>query len=271
MLPMEQANNNESSEEVLTAEKKPFKPKPKFSLHVLFCSKFDADRVKASKTVKKLHPKIVAVRFPRQKSAKYCLIDFATQKDLDDGEKHLKSIEYNGQSLNVRPAHSNNPDKVRGKMETIKMRRDAKQVLEKLVTNIRETLSRDPRHSVTNMVCIKKLPKDIKKTDVEKLFPDLMEVNLYQPDEQHKNTIAFVTLPSPRDAAKATKEKVTFRGITYKVKFPSNGKMSLKSEKRKSKKGTDSFLSVKVKEEETTDQEMSSNDEEDDAPINAYN
>ncbi|CAG9770333.1 unnamed protein product [Ceutorhynchus assimilis] len=50
-----------------------------------------------------LHPKISVVHLPRQKSRRWCTLDFATKADLEEVREALKKVKINGKSIVLKP------------------------------------------------------------------------------------------------------------------------------------------------------------------------
>lgn len=53
--------------------------------------------------VKQLHPNIVAVHLPRQKSRRWCIVDFVSQDALLEAKKQLSKAKINGKKIVIKP------------------------------------------------------------------------------------------------------------------------------------------------------------------------
>ena len=221
MLPTEQ-EMDDSSDEVSIAE--PIKPahdsaRKRYNLYLRFPKRFVEDRDKAVSDIKNLHNTIRKVRIPRQRHANFCLVEFNSQEDCDEAAKKLKNITISGRRLVVQDAITSNSKAIELKAQIIKSKRDSKKVLQKLVGNIRRTQQIDPNRSVTNFVCIKHLPRTIQENDLKEAYPELMELRLIVPKIPNKHAIAFMSLPTPRDALNATKKTFSYDGKSFAVEF----------------------------------------------------
>jgi len=50
-----------------------------------------------------LHPKISVVHLPRQKSRRWCTVDFTDKSELEEVRRALKNIQIEGKSIKVKP------------------------------------------------------------------------------------------------------------------------------------------------------------------------
>lgn len=249
MLPTATDSSVLSSNEASIAESKTHivqnLEKPKFSLYLRFPKKLNKDRTKAIEEVKQLNNSIINVRVPRQKSANFCLVDFQSHEELVTAAVALKLVKSMGRRLVVKEATKSKPKNVEQKKETIRELRDTKQVLNKLIAKIKLTLATHPERTVTNGICIKGLPKNIQESDIKKCFTDLLDCHIALPKDDKKNAVAFVTLPTPRDALKATRQKCLLNGQLYKVEFQKDAQ-TVKIEAKKSVRYFNSPLLRKV-------------------------
>lgn len=268
MLPFDKSSDDSSSD-VSMAESKPAFSKEKHTLYLRFGGKLDQDRDKASADIKNLHNKIIKVRIPRQKAANYCLVDFVSEKDCTAAVEPLRATQFGGKNILVKGATCNKPEKVKKIAIAIQEKRDARSALQKLVGNIINVHTADSRRSVTNIVCVKDLPRNIQEADVEPQFSEPLEINIIVPKLEQKKALVFITLPSPRDALAATTKKVTIRGVSYKVLFARNeADVNVKAEKRKSKKEDRYFKQIDEIKTEIKEEVM---DEDEKDGIQVYN
>lgn len=268
MLPFDKSSDY-SSDDVSMAEAKPAFLKVKHSLYLRFVGKLDQNRDKASADIKKLHNKIIKVRIPRQKAANYCLVDFGNEKDCIAAVKQLRATQFRGKNILVKSATCNKSEKVKKIAVSIQEKRVARSALQKLVGNIINVHTADSRRSVTSIVCVKDLPRSIKEADVESQFSEPLEIRVIVPKLEQKKALAFITLPSPKDALAATMKKVNIRGVSYKVLFArDDADVNVKSEKRKSKKADRYFQQIDEIKTEIKEEVM---DEDEKDGIQMYN
>ncbi|KAL3271501.1 hypothetical protein HHI36_021983 [Cryptolaemus montrouzieri] len=73
----------------------------KLKLYVRFPRKIEEEL-----EVKNLCPDIVSVHLPRQKSARWCIVDFKTKENLEEGVKILKKCKIEGKPIIVKPVNN---------------------------------------------------------------------------------------------------------------------------------------------------------------------
>lgn len=199
----------------------------RLSLCLRFPKKLDANRNKAESKVKLLNKKIINVRIPRQKYANYCLVDFANIEDKKQAYKELRNIrleEYN-RKLHVTQAIPNNEYKLEETKKRIKERREAKQLLTNLVKNIEKNIRIADQKNITpqtNEIIIQNLPIDTSELDIKKIFPNAYDISIAMIKNENDNElegIAYVTLPTPKNAKNAVKGKFRIKGTLLKIIF----------------------------------------------------
>lgn len=196
----------------------------KHSLYLRFPKKLNADRTLAESEVKSFNSKIIRVRIPRQRSANFCLVDFASQDDKEKALKELKKVEINDKRLVVKEAVRNDKVRVQKKIEKIKVKREVNESLGKLFGDIKNSLDRKyGQHNLTNGLVVKDLKAGTTQTDVRQMFPHAIDIKLIM-KTQRKNSFALVWLPTPKDAREAASETVTINGDEYVVNLQNDGK-----------------------------------------------
>lgn len=189
------------------------------SLYLRFPQKINVNRHIATKEVKKLNSKIINVRFPRQKSANFCLVDFQTPEDCAESRPLLKKVKIGNRHLIVKTPIVENEKALAEKIEEIAGKRNAKSVLGQLILNIKKSMKQNYKHSRTNALFIKDIPKSVKESEVRSLFPGAMEFRFVQPKQQNRTSVAFITLPTPKDAQRAAKQKYILGGKSLSLIF----------------------------------------------------
>lgn len=196
----------------------------KYSLYIRFPKKLNADRTLAESEVKALNAKIIRVRIPRQRSANFCLVDFASQEDQEKAEKKLKKVKISDRALVVKHAIRNDRSAMQKKIKTIKVKRDVNQALGKLVGDIKNSLAYNyARRSVTNGIVVRNIKSGTTQSDIKRIFPQAIDIKLNVKADR-KNSFALVWLPTPKDAKEATSEMVQLNGEEYVVSLENEGK-----------------------------------------------
>lgn len=226
----------------------------KHSLYLRFPKKLNADRTLAESEVKALNSKIIRVRIPRQRSANFCLVDFASKEDQQKAETKLKKVKVNDRALVVKQAVRNDKSALHKKIDTIKVKREVNEALGKLVGDIKTSLTKNyAKRNVTNGVIVRGLQSGVTQSDIKRTFPEAIDVKLNVKADR-KNSFALIWLPTPRDATEATADTVSINGEEYAVSLENEGK------RKKRKRMHDSNDSSEEGESATDEDEASGSD-----------
>lgn len=196
--------------------------------------------------IKQLHPKIAFVNIVART---YCEISFKSELDRKQAVGNFKKLLLAGKVTAIKtidPGQHTKPlkDTSRGKHLL---------ALNRLIGNI-EAVQNSFTRQVTNGVFIRDLPRDIRKEEIEELFPDALDVTILVPKLESKGAGVALTMPSPADALKARKrKKLLIRGKAYRPEFQRDGMLTLRSAKRLAKRGhfTDPTKTKQMKKKET--------------------
>ncbi|KAJ8928910.1 hypothetical protein NQ314_018481 [Rhamnusium bicolor] len=60
-------------------------------------------RIKDEFEIRELHPNIIEVHLPRQKSRRWCIIVFENKEKLQEALADLKKVRINNKSIKIRP------------------------------------------------------------------------------------------------------------------------------------------------------------------------
>lgn len=179
--------------------------KERHTLYVRFPHKLNEDRTLAESEVKSLNSKIIQVRIPRQRSANFCLVEFASKEDKEKALKKLKTVEVNDKRLVVKEATRNDKVKVEKKIEKVEAKRQVNDALGKLVNDIKNSVARNyAKRNVTNGVMVKELKVGTTQGSIRDLFPEAIDIKMNVKADR-KNSFALVWLPTPKDANEAVK------------------------------------------------------------------
>lgn len=218
-------------------------PKEIFSLHVKG-SKWIKDRDNSESRLKALNSRIIRVRHPRQKSADYAYIDFASAEDRDEAYKELLPLK----DVYVEAARKDNAQLVALRKAKVEAKREAKQQLAALMKSIakneqREKQSEKPK-KLSNQIVILNLPKVTTRIELNEHFENVVDAKLGL-NKNPKQTIskAILTLATPREAFNASKKVIKLNGIQLKIQLHQNlndVRKSKRVEKAKKRKLTES-------------------------------
>lgn len=187
--------------------------KETFSLYVRG-SAWIKNRDNALNRLKEICPKVKDVRHPRQKSADYCFIDFATASDRDQSFEQLKD----NSELTVKTVTRDVPKLLEKRKKKITEKREAKQETRKLLAKIKKNqkLSEHPAER-TNQLIVANLPTQATATELKEQFPDAVNVNLKLKKKTKKMNSAIITFPDPNKAFLASKSSIELHGQKLNV------------------------------------------------------
>ncbi|KAH8270083.1 hypothetical protein KR018_003725 [Drosophila ironensis] len=210
-------------------------------LFVRFPQKLPEDVEEFNKNVKALHPLVVKSTKPRQKHARFCLVDFQTPEDRDQAFKDIKkSVEtdpkFKGLFVSLPKTDSDDfvNDLVTKKQKSVENKR-AKSAMK------RAAKKGQRKGTFTSSVVITNLPKTSSVAQVRQLFGDVVDIQMRPGKGKYREfTAATVTLPTTHDARKAIKQKLSLAGTELNLRFNTKPKRNPKqklTQKQKSEKG----------------------------------
>ncbi|XP_016964929.1 nucleolin [Drosophila biarmipes] len=207
-------------------------------LYVRFPQKLPLDVDEFNAKVKALHPLVLKSTKPRQKHARFCLVDFKTKEDRDQAFKDIKDAsgedKYKGIFVSLPKTDSDDfvnelvtrkQTSVENKRTKALMKRATKKVLSK--------------GNFTSSVVITNLPKTSSVAQVRQLFPEAVDIQVRPGKGKFRDSsAATVTLPTTHDARKVIKQKLSLAGTPLILRFNTQKKRSAKDKlKRKAHKG----------------------------------
>lgn len=206
-------------------------PEETFSLHVKG-PKWIKDRENSESKLKKLNARITKVRHPRQKSADYVFVDFASAEDRDEAYKELFPLD----DVHVQLAHKHNPEVLENRKAKVQAKREAKQQLKALMKNIAKNEEREKhtnkQKKLSNQIVIMNLPKVTTKVELNEHFENVVDAKLnVGKNPKRKFSKAILTLATPTEALNASKKTITLHGITLKIQIHKNVDEVIKSKK----------------------------------------
>lgn len=181
----------------------------------------------ATKKLLEICPKIKTIRHPRQKSADYCFLDFATVEDRDQSYEEMK----NNKAITVKTVTKDNPELLEKRKNKIVEKREAKVLARKML--IRYKTNKTQEKEMTNQIIIAKIPAATTASELKNHFQDAVDINMKVAMNRKKFTSAIVTFAAPIDAKIASQKKITVYGEDLIVRLNIGGvcKKLEKSEK----------------------------------------
>lgn len=211
-----------------------------FSLYVRSAA-WIKDRDNAENMLREIEPRIQNVRHPRQKSADFCFIDFASAEDRDQAHEVLKKHP----KLTVKPVTKDVPTKLDKRKQKIAEKREAKQETRKLLAKIKKNETKKSNAEKTNQLIISNLPRQTTQAELNQCFPTSVKINLKLKKPNVKSSTAIIMFPSPSDAIAASKSSHVLHGQKLKVflnrsnSFKHNTKSKSKRKHKQSKQQSD--------------------------------
>lgn len=201
--------NNESDTNNLARET--------FSLYVRGAA-WIKNRDNAEIRLKGICPKIQAVRHPRQKSADYCFIDFASANERDHSYEELKI----NPELNVKPITKDVPKSLRKRKKIVAERREAKSETRKLLAKIKKNGNSNGNYKEkTNQLIIANLPVQATTDELKKQFVNAVKIQLKKQKTKKKSS-AIITFSNPHNAFLSSKHSFTMHGQTLNAFLNTN-------------------------------------------------
>lgn len=197
-------------------------PKERFTLHVRG-PKWIKDRDHSEAKMKELNARIIKVYHPRQKSADYVYVDFASAEDRDKAYDELLPLK----DVYVQHSRKDDPKLVEARKAKVLAKREAKRQLKELMRNVAKKEIREGKSAVpkkfSNQIVIVNLPKETTQVELKEHFGSIVDVKL-NVDKNKKSTVsrAILTLATPVEAHSATKKKVELHGIKLKIQMHQN-------------------------------------------------
>lgn len=215
-------SDNSSDDEVESANTTEQLPKDikteMFSLYVRGAA-WIKDRDNAANRLKEICPKIQDVRHPRQKSADYCFIDFASALERDQSYEMLK----NNSEVNVKHLTKDQPKLLDKRKKKITEKREAKKEARRLLAKIKKNqkLNEKPTEK-TNELIITNLPVQTTAAELKRQFENSVKINMKLRKKTKKMNSAIITFCSPHDAFTASKQSVILHGQKLNVILNTN-------------------------------------------------
>lgn len=195
------------------------------------------DRDNAVNRLKDICPKITDVRHPRQKSADYCFIDFASATERDESFEKLKDND----ELQVKTLTKDVPKLLQKRKKKIMEKREAKKETRQLLAKIKKNQREQPKEK-TNQLIVANLPIQATSAELKEHFSDAININLKLKKKTKKLNSAIITFPDPDTATKASKASIVLHGQKLNVflntdaTFKAQAKTTSKTKRKKPEK-----------------------------------
>ncbi|KAL7732026.1 hypothetical protein ACLKA6_015789 [Drosophila palustris] len=202
-------------------------------LYVRFPQKLPLDDQEFDAKVKALHPQITKAIKPRQKHARFCLVEFKSQEDrdvaLEDIKASIASDEaFKGIYVSLPKTDSDEfvTELVARKQQSLEKKKN-KSLIKRATKQVQR------KDIFTSSVVITNLPKTASVAQVRKLFENAVDIQIKPGKGKFRDfSAATVTLPTTYDARKAIKQDLNISGSKLLLRF--NTKQQ--QQKRRSKK-----------------------------------
>ncbi|XP_017137123.1 nucleolin 2 [Drosophila miranda] len=208
-------------------------------LYVRFPKKIPIDEQEFQANVKSLHPLVSKSTKPRQKHARFCLVDFKSQEDRDQAfEAIKKSIEtdpaFKGIFVSLPKTDSDEfVNELVTKQQLSVENKRTKSLMK------REAKKGQRKGNFTSSVVITNLPKTSSVAQVRQLFENAVDIQIKPGKGKFREfSAATVTLPTTFDARKAIKQDLSLAGTKLQLRF--NAKQQKRKPKDKLKRKAES-------------------------------
>ncbi|KAH8257538.1 hypothetical protein KR038_011213 [Drosophila bunnanda] len=206
-------------------------------LYVRFPKKLPLDLDEFNAKVKALHPLVLKALKPRQKHARFCLVEFKSQKERDQAHEDLKASiktddEYKGFYISLPKTDSAEfiNELVTRKQISVENRRT------KLLMKRASKKALQGKRNFTSSVVITNLPKTASLAQVRQLFTEAVDIQIKPGKGKFRDaSAATVTLPTTHDARKAIKQKLSLAGTELILRFNTQAKRKTKPKAKNGK------------------------------------
>lgn len=191
-------------------------------LYIRFPEKLPAKQEEFNEMVKALSPLITEIHKPRQKHARFCLVDFDNTKNRD---KVLKELSNNDKKIVVSLPKTDDDEFIK-----VLVQKKIKQAENRKAKNLLRKQSKKNlgQNKFTSTVVIWNVPKSASNAQIKELFPEAVDIQSKSSNVKaaHHNVVS-ITFASTNDATKAVKQKVQLGGQNLIIRF---SKLGMKTE-----------------------------------------
>ncbi|EDW76933.1 uncharacterized protein Dwil_GK13495 [Drosophila willistoni] len=205
-------------------------------LFLRFPKKLPLDETEFVKKVKSLHQLIAKPIKPRQKHARFCLVDFKSQEDRDAALADIKKDIAKGKddfkgifvSLPKTESHEFINDLVARKTLSLENKKT-----KSLMKRAAKKVEKGGKDNFTSTLVICNLPKTSSVAQVRQLFENAVDIQIKSGKGKFRDfNAASVTMPTTYDARKVIKQPFSLSGTKLLLRF-NNRKNNSKNKKNK--------------------------------------
>lgn len=190
-------------------------------LYIRFPHKIPEKEAKLLELVRTLSPLIVKAHKPRQRHARFCLVDFETKENRDLTlkvlEKKIRKGELAKHVVNIPKTESDEF------VNELTLKRIQSYENKKAKLKLKKASKNAQNKKFSSTLIITNLPKTASALQVRELFPTAVDVQIKanKGSLNRKSIYCSVTLPSTMEARNMTKQKLTLGGVGLVMKFDS--------------------------------------------------
>ncbi|XP_039966752.1 nucleolin [Bactrocera tryoni] len=187
-------------------------------LYIRFPHKLPEDDDEFQEAAKALSPLILKAHKPRQKHARFCLVDFGSREDRDTALKAIKAAAKKGGTKVVVSIPRTESDEfvqelVKRKVNTLEKKKAKARLRRASKLALRSK-------NFTSSIVITNLPQSASAGEVRRLFPNAVDVHIKpRKGKLIASSIATITLPSTMEARAAMKKKQSLGGTELIIRF----------------------------------------------------
>lgn len=189
-------------------------------LYIRFPHKIPETEQSLEEKVKEFAPLAVKVHKPRQRHARFCLVDFATNEDRDSTLKKLKKAIKSGdlEKYVINVPRTESDDFVNELAERKMKSFENKKTKNRLKKASKKTLV---QNNFTSSIIVYNLPETASLLQLQELFPNAVDIQIKAGKGKltKGKSIGAITLPTTMDARKAIKNKLSLCGNKLIIKF----------------------------------------------------
>ena len=178
--------------------------------------------------------RILHIKFPRQKHANFCYVEYRSAKDRDVGLKELKDLVVDDCKLTVDKPSRDKASMLEKVKDKVAKKRETKRELTKTLKNIKKQQKIQNKKGRSTQIFVSNIPRDATREELEEQFGSLVDFKLKHNQNVNKKSSAYLTLATPHEAKAASQKEVSIRGTTLRANL--FGVQSKKAEKKSKNK-----------------------------------
>ncbi|KAL5290988.1 hypothetical protein ACFFRR_010411 [Megaselia abdita] len=188
-------------------------------LYIRFPSKLPDNEQELLKQLKSYCGLIKTVIKPRQKHARFCMVEFDSKDDREKGLKKLSTVKVEGKNLVVKMPTMEDKTQIETALEKQENKKKEKKMKQRL-----RRLAKKEAASITSTLFVANIPPTATVADLKEHFPNAIDIKVKHNKNNQETAKGSVTLPTPEDATKARKLKIKIDENELLIKFDVSGK-----------------------------------------------